>query len=149
MESKHTYAPYYRCFAAIDLDALDHNLTVLQAKMAPGVKSCAVVKANAYGHGAVRVALHLEPRVDYFAVACIEEALELREGGVKKPILILAYTHPSWYEQIIANDITATIYNESEAALLSKTALSMGKKATVQPHSNKEAKGKRCNNATP
>ena len=69
MESKHTYAPYYRCFAAVDLDALDHNLRVLQAKMAPGVKSCAVVKANGYGHGAVRVALHLENRVDYFAVA--------------------------------------------------------------------------------
>ena len=131
MESKHIFAPYYRCFAAIDLDALDHNLAALQAKMAAGVNTCAVVKANGYGHGSVRVALHLEPRVDYFAVACIEEALELREGGVKKPILILAYTHPSWYEQIIANDITATIYNESEAALLSKTALSMGKKAIV------------------
>ena len=131
MESKHTYAPYHRCFAAIDLDALDHNLTALQAKMAPGVKSCAVVKANGYGHGALRVALHLEDRVDYFAVACIEEALELRQGGVKKPILILAYTHPSLYEQLIANDITATIYNETEAATLSKTALAMGKKATV------------------
>ena len=131
MDSKHTYTPYHRCFAAIDLDALDHNLAALQAKMAPGVKSCAVVKANGYGHGAVRVSLHLEDRVDYFAVACIEEALELREGGVKKPVLVLSYTHPSWYAQLIENNITATIYNESEAAHLSKVALTLGKKAVV------------------
>ena len=131
MESKHIFAPYHRCFAAVDLDALTHNLTVLQAKMAPGVKTCAVVKANGYGHGSVRVALHLEDRVDYFAVACIEEALELRQGGIKKPILVLSYTHPSWYSQLIDNGITATIYNESEAAQLGKLALDMGKKAII------------------
>lgn len=131
MDSKHVFAPYHRCFAAIDLTAIDHNLAVLQAKMAPGVKTCAVVKANGYGHGSVRVSRHVENRVDYFAVACIEEALELREGGVEKPILVLSYTHPTWYRPMIENRITATVYRESEAELLGKTAYEMGMTATV------------------
>ncbi|MBQ8797570.1 MAG: alanine racemase [Oscillospiraceae bacterium] len=131
MQSQHIFNEYHRCFAKVDLDALDHNITQLQNCMAPGVKTCAVVKANAYGHGSVRVALHLEDRVDYFAAACIEEALELRQGGVKKPILVLTYTHPSRYGQLIENQITATVYNEDEAKVLSETALSLGKKAKL------------------
>lgn len=131
MQSQFIFNEYHRCIAKVDLDALDHNMTQLQALMAPGVKTCAVVKADGYGHGAVRVARHLEDRVDYFAVACIEEALELRQGGVKKPILALTYTHPSWYDGLIKNQITATIYNEAEAEALSEAAVSLGKKAKI------------------
>ena len=130
--SNHMNYQYYRCFAAIDLTAIENNVKALQAKMAPGVKTCAVVKANAYGHGAVRVAKHIGDMVDYFAVACIEEALELREGGIKKPILVLSYTHPSRYKDLIGADVTATVYNEQEAELLSETAQHMGK--TVKVH---------------
>lgn len=131
MQSQHVLKAYHRCFAKVDLDALDHNLTQLQAQIAPGVKTCAVVKANGYGHGSVRVALHLQPRVDYFAVAALEEALELRAGGVKKPILILSRTSPLCYKEMVEQDITATVYNEDEAVLLSDTALSLGKKARL------------------
>lgn len=130
--SNHMNYQYYRCFAAIDLTAIGENLKALQAKMAPGVKTCAVVKANAYGHGAVRVAKHIGDMVDYFAVACIEEALELREGGIKKPILVLSYTHPSRYVDLVREDVTATVYNEQEAEILSETAQHLGK--TVKVH---------------
>ena len=131
MYSEHKDERFFRCFAAIDLSAIDHNLAALQGKMAPGVKTMAVVKADAYGHGAVPVAKHLEDRVDYLAVACIEEALELREGGIEKPILILAYTSPACYNELIDGDITATIYNLEDAQLLSQAALAKGKKAKV------------------
>ena len=129
--SNHMNYQYYRCFAAIDLTAIAQNLKALQAKMAPGVRTCAVVKANAYGHGAVRVAEHIKDMVDYFAVACIEEALELREGGIKKPILVLSYTHPSRYVELIQEEVTATVYNLQEAELLSETAQHLGKKVKI------------------
>lgn len=131
MRSEHTNARYHRCFAAIDLSAIDHNLSQLQGRMAPGVKTMAVVKANGYGHGSVRVARHIGEKVDYFAVACIEEALELRAGGIEKPILILSYTSPMCYKKMVEQDITAAIYNEDEAKQLSETALSLGKTAKV------------------
>lgn len=72
----------------IDLAALRHNLR-LARRLAPGARLAAVVKANAYGHGAVRIARALAGEVDAFAVACIEEALELRESGIARPIVLL------------------------------------------------------------
>lgn len=73
--------------ARIDLDALRHNYRL--ARELGGQKALAVVKADAYGHGAVRCARALEPEADGFGVACIEEALELREAGIRAPILLL------------------------------------------------------------
>ncbi|QOW19702.1 alanine racemase [Lysobacter ciconiae] len=73
--------------ACIDLDALRHNYRL--ARELGGHKAIAVVKADAYGHGAVRCARALEPEADGFGVACIEEALELREAGIRAPILLL------------------------------------------------------------
>lgn len=73
--------------AVIDLDALRHNYRL--ARELGGAKALAVVKADAYGHGAVRCARALEPEADGFAVACIEEALVLREAGIRAPILLL------------------------------------------------------------
>src|SRR5690606_37684167 len=73
--------------ALIDLAALRHNYRL--ARELGGHKAIAVVKADAYGHGAVRCARALEPEADGFGVACIEEALELREAGIRAPILLL------------------------------------------------------------
>lgn len=73
--------------ALIDLQALRHNYQL--ARQTTGAKALAVIKADAYGHGAVRVAQALEAQADGFAVACIEEALELRQAGIKAPILLL------------------------------------------------------------
>jgi alanine racemase len=74
--------------ALVDLAALRHNLALARA-LAPRSQVMAVVKANAYGHGAVPVAQALEPLVDALAVACIEEALQLRDAGIQGPILLL------------------------------------------------------------
>lgn len=73
--------------ALIDLSALRHNYQL--ARETTGAKALAVIKADAYGHGAVRVAQALEAQADGFAVACIEEALELRQAGIRAPILLL------------------------------------------------------------
>ena len=74
--------------ARLDLSALRHNLEVARG-LAPGSKLMAVVKANAYGHGAVTIAQELQSRTDALAVACIEEAIELRDAGIDAPILLL------------------------------------------------------------
>lgn len=131
MQAKHMEKNYHRCYASIDLGAIDHNLTQLQGLMAPGVKTMAVVKADAYGHGSVRVAKHIQDRVDYLAVACVEEALELRAAGIEKPILVLSYTAPERYEDLVCGDVTATVFNTDEARLLSQFAQSKGKRAKI------------------
>jgi len=74
--------------ARLNLEALRHNVA-LARELAPNSRLMAVVKANAYGHGAVAMARALEPHVDALAVACIEEALELRESGIAAPVLLL------------------------------------------------------------
>ena len=74
--------------ARVDLSALQHNYRVA-CEASPGSKTIAVIKANAYGHGAVHVARALNEIAPVFAVACIEEAIELREGGIEKPVLLL------------------------------------------------------------
>lgn len=86
-----------RTWAEISLDALDHNYRVLRAHVPASARFLGVMKADAYGHGAVPVAMELE-RVgaDYFAVSNLEEAIQLRRGGVSRPILILGYTPPEY-----------------------------------------------------
>ncbi|GAA6150729.1 alanine racemase [Pseudoteredinibacter isoporae] len=76
------------CYAQVDLEALRHNYR-LAGELAPSAQAVAVVKANAYGHGAVEAAKALEPLAPALGVACIEEALELRHAGIQKPILLL------------------------------------------------------------
>lgn len=91
----------------------------------------AVIKADAYGHGAKIVGDFLQDKVDYFGVATIEEAIELRKYHVDLPILILGYTSPKQYEDIIKYDITQTIYNLEMAESMSKCAVEHEKKAKV------------------
>lgn len=116
---------YYRCWAEIDLKALDSNIDAIRAKVGERVDILAVIKANAYGHGAVEFAHRLEEKVQYFAVATLEEALELREHGIKLPIMLLGYISPSQYEEAMANDIIVTITNYEEAKSLSNQALAL------------------------
>ena len=124
-------AEFYRSFARINLNAIDHNLSEIQKLLKENVKTLAVVKADAYGHGLVPVSKHIESKVDYFAVATVEDALKLRENGIRKPIIILSYTSPLQYEEILSNDITVTIYDTQEAKLLSETAAKNGTTAKV------------------
>lgn len=89
---------YLRSYAEVSLEAIRHNVREVKKRIPEGVKLLAVVKANAYGHGAVPVAKALEDLADFYAVAMLEEAAELREAGITHPILILGYTSPSQYE---------------------------------------------------
>ena len=93
----------------------------------------AVVKSDGYGHGALPIARKLEPRDDIFgfATATAEEALILRRAGIKKPILILGYTFPYAYEELIENDISLTAFKEDMAKEISEAAAKVGKSAKV------------------
>lgn len=122
---------YYRAFREIDLKAIEHNFDVLSERLNKSTKKCAVIKADAYGHGAVEVAKCLKSKADYFAAASIDEALELRGEGIDTPILILAYTHPSLYGELIENSITTALYSYEDACLLNETAKAMNKKAVI------------------
>ena len=121
-----------RTWAEIHLDRLEHNYKTLRAPLAEGVKFLGVVKANAYGHGAVQVAYKLqELGADYLAVACLTEAIELRQAGIVLPILILGYTDPAYTEELIHYNITQCLYNADLAQAFSAAAVALGKTLRV------------------
>ena len=91
----------------------------------------AVVKADAYGHGAIKVSHALNDLVDAYGVAMMEEALELRRSGIDKMILILGFTDHEWYPELVENHISQTIYTWEMAEKLNETAGKLGKKAVV------------------
>lgn len=120
-----------RCYADIDLKAIGHNIDQVKGKIPEGVKVMAVIKADAYGHGAVQVGKYLENQVDYFGVATIEEAVELRKSGLQLPILILGYTLKEQYKNVVSYGITQTIYSYQAACALNEEAQKQQKKAVV------------------
>ena len=99
-----------RTWAVIDLDALKENYEKLRRRVGPEVKFLGVVKADAYGHGAIQVSRVLqESGADYLAVSSIDEAVELRRGGIAMPILILGHTPKEQVENLIENHITQAV----------------------------------------
>ena len=122
---------YQRVYAKIDLDAIAHNIALVKGKIAVGTKLMLVIKADAYGHGAVTIAREFENEADYFGVAEMNEALELRRAGIKKPILILGYTSPYLHEKALENDITLTVFQYKNIEALSATAQRLGREAKV------------------
>lgn len=120
-----------RTWAEIDLGNLEHNYRALRA-CAPNSKFLGVVKANAYGHGAVPVAKKLEELgADYLAVACLNEALELREAGIEMPILILGGTPPELAELVVERGITQSVFTMELAQALSEAAAKRGVGAKI------------------
>ena len=121
-----------RVYAKIDLTHIDHNLARMH-ELAPDSKIIAVIKANGYGHGAAEIARRTEPLayLHGFAVATAEEALQLRECGITKPILILGYTFPEDYEALIVNDISLCVFKEETAQELSACADQLKKDVKV------------------
>lgn len=125
---------FERVCAYIDLDAIKHNLRGMYAKMPEGAKLAAVLKADGYGHGSVAIARELE-REDFiwgYALAVAEEAYQLREAGIKKPILMLGYTFPYCYDELIRQDIRPSVFSMEMAKELSEAACRVGK--TVKIH---------------
>lgn len=113
-----------RLWTEINLDNLIYNFKLLKASISDSTKMCCVVKANAYGHNAPQVARTLEQAgADWFAVSNIEEAIELREFGIKIPILILGYTPPECAAILSANNISQCVYSPEYADKLSKCAV--------------------------
>lgn len=118
-------------WAEIDLDKIAFNMRNIK-KLAKDKEVIAVIKADAYGHGAVEIAeVLLENGASRFAVAIITEAIELRESGIKAPIMILGYTPIEFGEDLIKYDIEQTAYDLEYAKQLSEIALKMGKKAKI------------------
>lgn len=118
-------------WAEVNLDNIINNINEIKRNI-KGEEIIAVVKANAYGHGAIDVApVLVENGANKLAVAMLSEALELREIGIKVPILILGYTDVSFAEMLINNDIEQTVYSLDYAKELSKKAEALGKIAKI------------------
>lgn len=122
---------YHRIYAKIDLDAIEHNIDLVKDKIGNETKLLLVIKADAYGHGSVELAKTFGEKADYFAVAEMNEALELRYAGIKKPILILGYTSPNLFKTALENDITLTMFQPEAIEKLSKEAVNAGKTAKI------------------
>ncbi|WAM37033.1 alanine racemase [Caldicellulosiruptor acetigenus] len=123
---------YNRVWAEIDLDNLVYNLENIKKKILPQTHIMAVVKADAYGHGAVEISRVLVKNgVSMLAVAIIDEALQLRHFNFDVPILILGFTPFELSEQVVENEISQTVYTYEQAYYLSQAAQKIGKKAKI------------------
>lgn len=124
-----------RTWVEISLKNLAHNYHVLRGMIPEKCRYMGVVKANAYGHGAVKIALKLqELGADMLAVACLDEAIELRKAGVTLPILCLGYTSPEYTSLLLHYQITQTVVNLKSARQLSAEAQAQGQ--TLRVHIN-------------
>ncbi len=120
-----------RVCAEIDLDAIAYNMEQMRNRIGGDAKLIAVVKTDGYGHGAVPIAQMFEEfsYVWGYAVACLEEAADLREHGIKKPVLVLGCVFPDQYEDMLRYDIRPAVYTEEMADAISGTAVRLGKTA--------------------
>lgn len=122
-----------RTWAEVDLDALAHNYRQARRMIGAGVRYLGVVKADAYGHGAVQVGRKLEALgADYLAVSSLDEARELRHGGISMPILILGHTPPEMVPELIRHHITQTVSARAKAEEYSAAAAACG--GTLRVH---------------
>ena len=124
---------YKRVYAAIHMDAFEHNLKAIKRCINPYTRIIAVIKMDAYGHGAVKFA-ELMDTYDYvwgYAVATLDEAIILRNNGIKKDILVLGYTFPEQYEDMISYQVRPAIFSMDMARDFSNTAERLGKTVPV------------------
>lgn len=126
-------ASYSRVRANIDLDAFSHNLNEIERVIDPNTKVIAVIKTDGYGHGAIPLAHMMESRDDIwgYAVATVEEGMALRRAGMKKSILILGYTFPEQFPEIVSHDLTPAVFSYDTAELFSEEACRQGKNLKI------------------
>ena len=120
---------YYRVYADINLDAIEKNVDALMSATKDGTMAIAIVKADGYGHGDVAVSKTVYNKVFGYGVATIDEAINLRENGIDKPILILGFVNPDDYSKLVEHDVDSTIFDIETATILSEAAVKLGKKA--------------------
>ena len=124
---------YQRGYVEVNLDNIIANLNNMKKHIAQDTQILAVIKTDGYGHGGIPIARNIE-HLDYlfgFAVATAEEAFELRDAGVKKPILVLSYTFPYAYERLIKEDIRITVFRKDTLEELGKIGAAIDKEAKV------------------
>ena len=124
---------YQRGYVEVNLDYIVENLENMKKNIASDTQILAVIKTDGYGHGGIPIARHIES-LDFlygFAVATAEEAFELREAGVTKPILVLSYTFPYAYERLIREEIRITVFRKDTLQDLRKASEKVGKTASV------------------
>src|SRR5262249_45220463 len=113
--------------AGVGRGALRHNVAEIR-RLAPRVEMLAMVKANAYGHGAVPIARALEgERVAMLGVALVEEGLELRNAGIRTPILVLGGAYDGSYQLMAEHDLIATVFRPEQVAQLAEAARRIGR----------------------
>lgn len=130
--SSHDLTAKNRAWAEIDYQAIAHNVAEIQ-KLVGDTKIMGIVKADAYGHGAIACAQALQAcGIDFFAVACLEEAKALRQAGITEPILILGYTPPASFSELFDLDLIQSVLSKEYAQKLSDFALA--NKLTLKGH---------------
>lgn len=125
--------PYLRVCAEINLSAAAYNLNSMKENLEDGTRMIAVVKTDGYGHGAIPIARMAEA-YDYlwgFATATVEEALQLRQAGIRKPVLILGFTFPDACEEIVRQEIRPTVFTMAAAEQLSREAVRQGRTVSI------------------
>lgn len=121
-----------RTWAEIDLSAIEENVNAMRARLPQGCRYLGVIKANAYGHGAVPVAKRLEAMgVEYLAVACLDEVIELRDAGVQAPILILGVTPVEYARELAALNAAQAVGSYAYAEALDTALAGTGKRLRV------------------
>ena len=116
-----------RTWAEVSLGAIENNYKAIRKRLPEGCKFLGIVKADAYGHGACEVAKRLEQcGADYLAIACLDEAIELRRSGVRMPVLILGHTPPEYVSELLRYDLTQTVSCEAKATEFSEAAGRLG-----------------------
>ena len=123
--------PYDRIWAEIDLDAVEQNMKAMREILPEKTGMLGVVKADAYGHGAVQIAKAIDPYVQGFAVATAQEGVSLRRNGITKRILVLGVTMPQSNPLLVEYDICPAIFTVEQASALSELALAAGKRLRV------------------
>lgn len=122
---------YYRVYAGINLDNIYANMENLKKNVKNNTQMVAVVKADGYGHGAIPVASAVEELVEAYAVATIEEALQLRHHGIVKPIYLLGFIPDSRIADAIREEIRFAVFKEGQAEKISAKAAELGKRAFI------------------
>lgn len=121
-----------RTWAEIDLDAVACNFRTVKSAAHAGTKVCCVIKADAYGHGAVRIAREYEALgADWFAVSNLEEALQLRLSGITRPILVLGFTPAEEARSLAEHNISQCVYSSDYARALSHYATEAGAEVKI------------------
>ena len=131
LTEKYINERYYRACATVNLDAIYDNVVNLGKRLKDGTKIIAVVKTDGYGHGAIPIAKTINELVYAYAVATVDEAVNLRRHGIIKPIYVIGYTHESQLKRLIAYDIRASVFTYDMGKAVSEMALAEGKVAKI------------------